>query len=256
MAAMSAPLGTSPHQFVKFRWERSTRATAAANIVNVTELVANNINSIVPGVTPVQTPIGYDQWRTFYTLFEVVSSTITVTVTNNGVQQVNVAVLPSVEGGFTSNFSSFAQAAEQKYATRMLVGPNSGMSDRVRSLTFTTRHMFGAKRNETAPFVTPFGQNQEPQKPWYWGIVVQNASELGVDGFDVTIKASILFTVRLQGKKILLPLSTPNPTKKFNTVKFSFTEKKQTQPLYKYIEVEEEKEDYDMKSVCCVHHAT
>jgi hypothetical protein len=255
MAAISAPLGTSPHHFVKFRWERSVRSTAATNIITVTELVANNINNITPGTTPIQTPIGYDQWRTFYTLFEVVSSTITVTVTNTGQQQVNVAVLPSVEAGFTSNFSSFAQAAEQKYATRMLVGPSSGMSDRVRSLTYTTRHMFGAKRNETAPFVTPFGNNQEPQKPWYWGIVVQNASELGVDGFDVTIKASILFTVRLQGKKILLPLATPNPQNKKKNVKFSFVEKKQTKEDQQGFVELEEKEDYDMKSVCCVHHA-
>lgn len=201
------PLIVDNANVVYMRWERSTRSTVTSNIVASSEFVANNINNIIGGSTNIQRPTGYDQWRQFYSLFEVISTTCSVKVTNFGNQPVNLALVPTVEPG--TEFATFSQAAEQRFCKRIMVGPATGISNKQMTIKMNTRRIFGARPTETSPFVSPFGNNG-PVKQWNYVLTAQNASELGVDGFDIIVKVVLTFAVRLHGRKVLFPITTQN----------------------------------------------
>lgn len=235
---MRPVLGSNLNHVVMMRWERSVSTAVSTNTTAVTEFNANNINDIINQSTPTQNPIGYDQWRAFYSLFEVISTTCQVQLTNNGTEQVNVALVPSVETGISSSFSSFALAAEQRYAKRRMVGPSTGISNKTMTMKMNTRKIFGARRTETSPFVSAFGNNS-PVKQWVYVIVAQNANETGVNGFDLIVKVTLTFAVRLHGRKQLFPLSNP-------FLKINSTKRKKVVPLFKIEEKSELKDDTDL----------
>ncbi len=131
-------------------------------------------------------PTGFDQWKQFYSKYQVMGSRITVIAINNSTDRAfNFAVYPSND---ETRLATYSQCALTKYATNRYVSPSSGGNPRVVvSKYMTPSKIFGRSVSDTL-FAADI--DEDPELECFWHIK-------GTDTFVTHTNVDLQWQVRL-----------------------------------------------------------
>jgi len=132
-------------------------------------------------------PVGFDQWGTMYSKYQVMGNRISVIAINNH-QSVgfNFCVYPS---NVQAIMTQYTTAATTKYATNRYVSPSTGGNPRVVITKYMTpRKIFGRQTGGDVLFSAETDEN--PELECFWHI-------RGVDTLPVHANVNLLWQVRM-----------------------------------------------------------
>ncbi len=147
-------------------------------------------------------PPGFDQWKQFYTTYEVLASHITweiIPTPDVGASNPEHLIMCLAFGSpslATTPYANMIQKAAQPGVKKLILqargagGPRNGVG-RLHS-KFSIRKAFGYGSNSH----TEGGVGSNPQEPWYFHLVCANPWDILVDPGSVYVTATITFTVK------------------------------------------------------------
>jgi hypothetical protein len=133
-------------------------------------------------------PLGFDQWMTLYSRFEVLKSTYNVKLVNSGSIPVGAAIYPSL----SATISTLATVGEQPFSKRGIMSAKGGMDRLTLQMTMSPQRFIGRVTDSVNYTGSASG---DPSILLYWNQVVESLD--GSTSVDVYIEIEINYIVKL-----------------------------------------------------------
>lgn len=132
-------------------------------------------------------PLGYDQWSSFYTHYQVMGSSINITFINNSLNNTGFAVFPSNDPGIIA----LKTAITQPYSRYKFVA-NINSQPKTRIKNYMSVKRLEARSTDSVNFAAPITSNPSILKYWH---IVSSSMDL-ISNLDFVMDVQVVYYVK------------------------------------------------------------